>query len=320
MNMAQIDQAVSTRGRIRISKRNGWAAGVEGIAMGYCASYDSIKVGFLDADGNYTGEYTTVPRTMLELVEEATTEETSEQATATVQAMASKLTDEALSLAWMGTEGKPVTKELALVRGWLMDELNQRLGDDLFDEWLAGDDDGNSVNPIAYLTKCATSYDIKAGTPTRRIDVSEAQDAIVAHFRCGATIREYDTTDRNGTPLHVVVATAADQGTVYEFPATPATAPAASSPQTAAPECQITPPAPTGAYAAALKACRAKGAVHAPNDALMAGLCQDVVQILVGAVSPQLVWEGAMKKGLTAKQLLSLCHTDYVAVDDLQWI
>jgi hypothetical protein len=153
MNVAQIDQAVSTRARIRISERNGWAAGVEGIAMGYSSSYDSIKVGFLDADGNYTGEYTTVPRTMLELAEEATTEnaETHEDATAAVQALAANLTNEALCLAWMGTEGKPVTKELAMVRGWIMDELNRRLSDDLFDEWLAGDDDGNNVNPLAYL-------------------------------------------------------------------------------------------------------------------------------------------------------------------------
>lgn len=76
---------------------------------------------------------------------------TREQATDKVRAMASKLTDETLCLAWMGTEGKPVTQELAIVRGWMMDELNERLGDDLFDEWLAGDDDGNSVNPLAYL-------------------------------------------------------------------------------------------------------------------------------------------------------------------------
>lgn len=76
---------------------------------------------------------------------------TREQAEVTVQAMAAKLSDEALCLAWMGTEGKPVTQELAMVRGWIMDELNRRLGDDLFDTWLAGDDDGNSVNPLAYL-------------------------------------------------------------------------------------------------------------------------------------------------------------------------
>lgn len=244
--------------------------------------------------------------------------EVRKQAQTKVAAMSAKLTDEALCLAWMATEGKPVTQELALVRGWLMDELNKRLGDDLFDEWLvAVDEDDDGVNPLAYLTKCATSYDLKAGASIRRLDVGEAQDAVAMHFRRGATINEYDTTDRNGTPLHVVVATAADQGTVYEFPATASTA---SSSQAAAPERQITPPAPTGAYAAALKVCRAKGAAHAPTNALMAGLCQDVVQILVGAVSPQLVWEGAMKKGLTAKQLLNLCRTDYMAVDDLQWI
>jgi hypothetical protein len=75
-----------------------------------------------------------------------------EQAEVKVAAMSAKLTDEALCLAWMGTEGKPVTKELAIVRGWIMDELNRRLGDDLFDEWLMdADADGNGVNPLAYL-------------------------------------------------------------------------------------------------------------------------------------------------------------------------
>ncbi|MFD8839841.1 hypothetical protein [Streptomyces griseofuscus] len=79
---------------------------------------------------------------------------TREQETAKVKAMAAELTDEALCLAWMGTEGKPATKELAIVRGWLMDELNKRLGDDLFDEWLMDvDEAGNGVNPLAYFTR-----------------------------------------------------------------------------------------------------------------------------------------------------------------------
>lgn len=257
---------------------------------------------------------------------------TREQATDKVRAMTGKLTDEALCLAWMGTEGKPVTQELAMVRGWMMDELNARLGDDLFDEWLTDvDDDGNGVNPLAYLANQVVGsrengeqpvavHGIETGTPVRWLSTVEAQDAAVMHFRRGATIHEYDTTDRDGALLHVVIATTADQGTVYEFPAPPATVSTASSPQAAAPERQIAPPAPTGAYAAALKVCRAKGSAHAPTDALMAGLCQDVVQVLVGAVSPQLVWEGAMKKGLTAKELLDLCHADFMAVDDLQWI
>lgn len=77
-----------------------------------------------------------------------------EQAAAQVQVMASKLTDEALCLTWMATEGKPVTQELAIVRGWITDELNKRLGDDLFDEWLVDfDDNGNGVNPLAYLAR-----------------------------------------------------------------------------------------------------------------------------------------------------------------------
>jgi hypothetical protein len=75
-----------------------------------------------------------------------------EQAQARVAAMSAKLSDEALCLAWMATEGKPVTQELALVRGWIMDELNERLDDDLFDEWLvATDEGGNGVNPLAFL-------------------------------------------------------------------------------------------------------------------------------------------------------------------------
>lgn len=73
-----------------------------------------------------------------------------EQGAAKAQAMAANLTDEALCLAWAATEGKPATRELALVRGWLMDELNARLGDDLFDEWLMADEDG--LNPLAYFT------------------------------------------------------------------------------------------------------------------------------------------------------------------------
>lgn len=71
-----------------------------------------------------------------------------EQAEVKIAAMAAKLSDEALCLAWMGTEGKPGTQELALVRGWIMDELNARLGDDLFDEWLIADE-----NPLAYFER-----------------------------------------------------------------------------------------------------------------------------------------------------------------------
>lgn len=71
-----------------------------------------------------------------------------------VAAMAAKLNDEALSMAWMATEGQPVTNELAMVRGWIMDELNRRLGDNLFDEWLmAVGETGEGEDPPAFLSR-----------------------------------------------------------------------------------------------------------------------------------------------------------------------
>ncbi|MEU0836087.1 hypothetical protein [Streptomyces sp. NPDC005969] len=77
-----------------------------------------------------------------------------EQAKTAVQTMAAGLTNEALCLAWMATEGKPATKELAIVRGWMMDEFNERLGDDLFDEWLmAIDENGDAPNPLPFFER-----------------------------------------------------------------------------------------------------------------------------------------------------------------------
>lgn len=68
------------------------------------------------------------------------------------------LTDDALRIAWMATEGQPATEELAITRGWIMHELHKRLGDDLFDEWLvAVDDHGKGVNPLAYFERKAAA-------------------------------------------------------------------------------------------------------------------------------------------------------------------
>lgn len=161
-----------------------------------------------------------------------------------------------------------------------------------------------------------TVYDIATNTPVYQLPHNLAHRDLAYYRSQGATVHEYDTTDRTGTPLHIAITIDAprpghtpDQGAVFEFATTPTT-----------PTDLPNPPTPTGHYAAVLALYRAKGAAHAPNDALMAGLCHDTLQTLVGAVSPQLVWEGAMKKHLTAKELLHLCHTDIFAVDDLQWI
>lgn len=75
-----------------------------------------------------------------------------EQAKAKALDMLANLTDEALCIAWMATEGAIATEELAITRGWMLDELHKRLGDDLFDEWLmAVDDSGETLNPLAFF-------------------------------------------------------------------------------------------------------------------------------------------------------------------------
>jgi hypothetical protein len=70
LTSAQIDYAVTTRARVQISPTNGWAAGTIGIAMGYNNAYGTIKVGFIDADGQYTGDYTKVSYKDVSLVTE----------------------------------------------------------------------------------------------------------------------------------------------------------------------------------------------------------------------------------------------------------
>ncbi|MFC1420779.1 hypothetical protein [Streptacidiphilus cavernicola] len=67
----EIGTAVTTRALVRITEGNGHHKGVAGIALGYNAQYDSIKVGFIDASGNYTGDYTTVAVQHVEVVESA---------------------------------------------------------------------------------------------------------------------------------------------------------------------------------------------------------------------------------------------------------
>lgn len=68
----------------------------------------------------------------------------------------------------------------------------------------------------------------------------------------------------------------------------------------------------------ALARCRKAGVGRASDAEAMAGFCADTLQILVGAVSPKLVWNGAMKKRLNLKQLAALCHSDPLAVAALQ--
>jgi hypothetical protein len=73
-------------------------------------------------------------------------------------------------------------------------------------------------------------------------------------------------------------------------------------------------------YEQTLKRARKTGAFHASDAELMALFCDGELQILVGAASPKLVWNGAQKKNMSTKQLSALCITNPNAVHDLMWI
>jgi hypothetical protein len=67
MDYRTLCQIVDTRAQVRITERSGYHKGTVGIALGYNAQYHTVKVGFIDADGNYTGDYTKVSVDCLEL-------------------------------------------------------------------------------------------------------------------------------------------------------------------------------------------------------------------------------------------------------------
>ncbi|MFJ2174350.1 hypothetical protein ACIOHE_15730 [Streptomyces sp. NPDC087851] len=72
-------------------------------------------------------------------------------------------------------------------------------------------------------------------------------------------------------------------------------------------------------YSEALTAASTVGASHARDEHEMALFCAGPLQTLVGAVSPQLVWEGAQRQGLSTQDLAALCACDRSAVEALQW-
>jgi len=73
-------------------------------------------------------------------------------------------------------------------------------------------------------------------------------------------------------------------------------------------------------YQEALAEARSQGLARCSDQAAMASFCDGCIQILVGAVSPRLVWEGAVTKGLTLTQLAELVHRAPIEVGELQWL
>ena len=61
-------------------------------------------------------------------------------------------------------------------------------------------------------------------------------------------------------------------------------------------------------YEQALKAGKRKGAAASSDAELMAVTIDSTAQILAGAVSPKLIWEGAQLRGLTTAQVLDLLN------------
>jgi hypothetical protein len=73
------------------------------------------------------------------------------------------------------------------------------------------------------------------------------------------------------------------------------------------------------AYAAALQ--REHGNIRNCDDAAaMAGFLEGNAQLLLGAVSPRLMWEGAQHLGLTNLELATLINGSPAVAMDLMWI
>ena len=73
-------------------------------------------------------------------------------------------------------------------------------------------------------------------------------------------------------------------------------------------------------YEQALMEAERTGLARCGDAAAMAAYCEASLQLVVGAVSPRLVWEGAQKRGLTYKELVKWSADHPMRVVDLQWI
>lgn len=73
-------------------------------------------------------------------------------------------------------------------------------------------------------------------------------------------------------------------------------------------------------YEAALERAEAQGISQCDDAAAVAAFCKTNLPLIVGAVSPKLVWQGAQVKGLTLLELGRLAGSDPMEVEALQWL
>jgi len=72
-------------------------------------------------------------------------------------------------------------------------------------------------------------------------------------------------------------------------------------------------------YDETLAQARKVGNANADDAGAMALYCADILQFIVGAASPKLVWEGAQRRGMTHLELARLAQSNPTAVHDLMW-
>jgi pyrroline-5-carboxylate reductase len=72
-------------------------------------------------------------------------------------------------------------------------------------------------------------------------------------------------------------------------------------------------------YEEALKSGRKTGVSRATDEEFMAMFLDGTAELLLGAVSPKLMFQGARKKGLTTKELAVLMNDHPRAARDLMW-
>lgn len=72
-------------------------------------------------------------------------------------------------------------------------------------------------------------------------------------------------------------------------------------------------------FSAALAEARALGSAECSDAALMAHFLDANARFLIGAVSPELIWNGAQKQGMTTKALVDLVYTDPMAAAHLMF-
>lgn len=73
-------------------------------------------------------------------------------------------------------------------------------------------------------------------------------------------------------------------------------------------------------YQEALAEAHDVGVSKCSDPALMASFLDANAQILIGAVSPELMWDGAQKTHLTTKALVSLINKDPIEAAELMWV